>query len=463
MKLSTMRLADRWIGLPMCLTLTIVLAAGRALRAAGHRLLLGIAERPEWVERPVRSILFVKLAEQGSTVLAVPAIRRAVEMVGRENVYWLVFEENRFILDVMDLIPRENVISVRTGGLLATLGGCLGAVGRARRLGVDAAVDLEFFARSSAIFTALSGARTRVGLHGRGAEGPWRGGLMTHRARYNPHLHTASTFRHLVDLIGVDPSTLPASGIEAVIDDRPPPAFRPTPDELDRVAALLPAGVGDVGDVGGGGAVAGGGGSGGGGGGRLVLLNANCSDLIPLRAWPRERYVELARRLLAARPDVAVAFTGAKDEAPAAEELVRRIGDDPSRCFSLAGRTTLPGLLTLYTMAEVLVTNDSGPAHFATLTPIDVVTLFGPEHPSLFAARSPRNHVVHAGLACSPCVSALNNRQSRCADNLCMQAITVDRVLAEVTAALDARASGRGGGPGVVELKSAVRLRVVPS
>ena len=57
----------------------------------------------------------------------------------------------------------------------------------------------------------------------------------------------------------------------------------------------------------------------------------------------------------------------------------------------LAGKTTLRQLLVLYTLAEVLVTNDSGPAHFATLTRIRVVMLFGPETPELFAARTSRN------------------------------------------------------------------------
>ena len=85
-------------------------------------------------------------------------------------------------------------------------------------------------------------------------------------------------------------------------------------------------------------------------------------------------------------------------------------------------------LLVLYTLADVLVTNDSGPAHFATLTPIRVVTLFGPETPKLFAAVTPRNTVLWAGLLCSPCVSAYNNRMSPCCDNRCMQAITVDQV-----------------------------------
>jgi len=63
------------------------------------------------------------------------------------------------------------------------------------------------------------------------------------------------------------------------------------------------------------------------------------------------------------------------------------IGSD--RVIPLAGKTTLRQVLALYTRSEILVTNDSGPAHFASMTPIHVVTLFGPETPALFAARSP--------------------------------------------------------------------------
>ena len=85
-------------------------------------------------------------------------------------------------------------------------------------------------------------------------------------------------------------------------------------------------------------------------------------------------------------------------------------------------------LLALYSLSRVLVTNDSGPAHFATLTSIQTLTLFGPETPKLFAANSPRSHTLWAGLACSPCVSAYNNRVTCCNDNQCMQRITVDQV-----------------------------------
>jgi ADP-heptose:LPS heptosyltransferase len=111
--------------------------------------------------------------------------------------------------------------------------------------------------------------------------------------------------------------------------------------------------------------------------------------------------------------------------------------------MSLAGKTTLRQVLVLYTRSEILVTNDSGPAHFASMTPVHVVTLFGPETPALFAARSPNTTVLWAGIACSPCVNAYNNRQSVCRNNLCMQAITVDDVFEKVTALYDSRKSTR--------------------
>ena len=139
--------------------------------------------------------------------------------------------------------------------------------------------------------------------------------------------------------------------------------------------------------------------------------------------------------------NVQIAFTGAKNEAAKAQDLVKRVG--ASRCFSLAGETTLRQLLVLYSLADVLVTNDSGPAHFAALTPIHTVTLFGPETPLLFAALTPRNLPLWAGIACSPCVSALNNRQSACRDNVCMQRITPDQVFQAVCKSYLARESGK--------------------
>ena len=391
---------DRWVGAPLCFV------------ATGLRALL--TRRPE-PDTPVRRILFVKLAEQGSTVLACQALHDAVARVGRENVYMLVFEENRFILDLLHVIPPENVVPIRQDSFGTLLRTALAAVFRLRRLQIDAAVDLEFFARATALLAVASGAPVRVGLHAYFGEGPYRGDLMTHRVRYNPHLHTAHLFAALVAALDLPADRLPQFDLVPDLATRQPAPFAPAAREVDEVRAL----VGRHGGP----AVA---------GAPLILLNANASDMLPLRRWESARYVELARRLLAAFPEAAVSFTGAPDEAEKSRALARQVGSP--RCFSLAGETTLRQLLVLYGLADVLVTNDSGPAHFAALTPIHTVTLFGPETPLLFSSLNPRNTALWSGLACSPCVSALNHRQSACRDNVCMGRLSVEQVYAAVSA-----------------------------
>ena len=394
---TKLQLIDRWLGVPVCFLLTLArkLIAG-SLPPAGP---------------PKGRILFVKLAEMGSTVLAHTAIRRAVEAVGRENVFFVVFAENRFILDLLDLIPPENVFAINAGDFRTLASSALETLRRIRAMGFDAAVDLEFFARSSAAFTFLTGARRRVGFQTFFGEGPYRGDLMTHRLLYNPYLHTSQIFALMVEALHADPRQLPTFGVPPPDTEAGENTFLPRPEEVDAVGEIIRQASGGRGV-----------------GAPLVLLNANASDLLPLRRWAPERYVELARRLLAEFPEACVVFTGAPGEAAAAELLVAKVSSE--RCFSVAGKTSLRQLLVLYTLSELLVTNDSGPAHFASLTPAHVVTLFGPETPRLFAARTPRNVALYAGVACSPCVNAYNNRQSPCRNNVCMQQITVDHVFA---------------------------------
>lgn len=386
---------DGTLGVAACFVLTL-------FRKLGDLLAGPPPEKP-------RSILFLKLAEQGSTVLAHAAIREAVNRVGAKNVYFLLFEENRFILDLLGLVPRENVLTIRTKSPVEMVISGLSRLAEIRGMKIDACIDMEFFARSTAAVAWMTGAPIRVGFHSYYGEGPYRGDLLTHRVLYNSHLHTSSTFTSLVLALDVAPDkfpTFPVSPPPSVA----PPAFEPSAEEKAEVRKLLDSLMPN--------------------GGKLVLLNANASDLLPLRKWKETNYIELARRLLAEFGDVSIGFTGAPSEAAKVEQLVKQVGSP--KCFCLAGKTSLRQLLIVYGLAEVLVTNDSGPAHFATLTTIDVVTLFGPETPLLFGAPSPRNHSLWAGIACSPCINAFNNRQTACRDNVCMQVISVDLVFETV-------------------------------
>jgi ADP-heptose:LPS heptosyltransferase len=163
---------------------------------------------------------------------------------------------------------------------------------------------------------------------------------------------------------------------------------------------------------------------------RLVVVNAHAGNLLPLRMWPVERFAELVRRLLADDPRVLVVLMGIAEGAEAAR-MIAATANDP-RCIDFVGRTrTLTDVIELFHQSHLLITNDSGPAHFATLTRIKSVTLFGPETPVLYGTLGEHAVDLYANLACSPCLSALNHRNSPCTDNECLKAISVDDVFVQ--------------------------------
>src|SRR5213076_1401755 len=222
--ISTLQHTDRWIGAPLCAILTFV---RRVFEAAGPP-----------GPRQVRRVLFIKFAEQGSTVLAYPAICRAIEMVGRENVYFVVFEDNRFILDVMEIIPDGNVITIATHILFGLPTGALRALLQVRKIGIDAVVDMVFLTRVSAILTFLTGAKSRVGFHTLFGEGRYSDDLMKHRLLYNHHLHTSQMFEAMVEALTRDSAVLPTFDFTPSVN-QPLARFRPSPSELAEINAFL--------------------------------------------------------------------------------------------------------------------------------------------------------------------------------------------------------------------------------
>jgi ADP-heptose:LPS heptosyltransferase len=402
LRTGTIRFLDYWLGVPVCGLLTVL-----------RRLL------PERRVAPQR-ILFLKFIEQGATVLALDAIARAARRVGRDQLFFCVFESNRAILDVLDVVPAANILCIRDRRLHTFAIDFVRALLIMRRRGVDTVIDMEFFSRASAIFAFLSGATTRVGLHRFTGELPYRGDLMTHRVQYIAHVHIAQQYSLLVEAAFLEPIDEPLLKFPLIeIAGRRETGYRfaATPDELERVRARFGSDPPSR--------------------RRIVLLNPNASDLLPLRKWDGARFVELSKRLLAEHPDVRIGVTGAPSERESSDRLCAQIGAE--RAVSFAGQTTMRELLALYSIADVLVTNDSGPAHFASLTAVHTVVLFGPETPRLFGSLSPATTVIWKELACSPCVSVFNHRLSPCRNNVCMQSITVDDVVAAVGAALAGR------------------------
>jgi ADP-heptose:LPS heptosyltransferase len=402
MKVDTMRAIDRWAGIPLTFLMTLVL---RPFARGG---------RP----KPKR-ILFIELSEMGSTILADPAMRKARAALDAE-LFFVIFKRNAASLDLLGTIPRENVRTLREDSLLTLAADVLGFLLWCRRKKIDTVIDLELFSRVTALLTGMSGASNRVGYYRFHNEGLYRGDMLTHRVAYNPHIHIAKNFIALINALTSAKPELPYSktaiGDDEITLPRLVPGGHETQAIEQRVAAAFPSFDSAR--------------------HRIVLLNPNASDLLPQRRWPVENFAVLGRRILERWEDAVILITGAPDEAPGAEDLRSRIGH--ARAVNFAGKSTLADLPLLYSVSALMVSNDSGPAHFASVTDMPTIVLFGPETPALYAPLG-RVTAITAGLACSPCVSAANHRKTACTEPVCMTAILPERVLAAVAGILDAK------------------------
>ena len=396
MKIDTMRRIDRRAGIPLCAVATILLRATAWLRWRSAR--------------PARRILFVELSEMGTTVLAEPAMRKARQQLSAE-LFFVTFTRNAASIALLGNFPQSNVFTISDASIFRLARDTLAFLFWTRRMGIDTVVDLELFSRFTALLSGLCGADRRVGFYRFHGEGLYRGEMLTHRVAYNSHIHVAKNFIALIDALLAPTPTVPYS--KTFVGDEEIKVSIPVPDEqtcaqmLAKIRSLVPFDPARQ---------------------RLVLINPNASELLPQRRWMSDRFAQLVGRILAAHEDVVVLITGAPEERAEAERLAAANGP---RSVSFAGHSALSELPALYAHAAVMVTNDSGPAHFSAAVGLPTIVLFGPETPKLYQPLG-NSRAIYAGLACSPCVSAHNHRKTACTDNVCMQAIQVDAVFAAV-------------------------------
>ena len=394
---DTMRKVDYWAGRPLCFILTLWYKLQR---------LFGLKE-PKYSEKP-KNILFVELAEMGSTVLAYPAIKKAKSMYPNANVYFLLFKHIDASMEIINLVPKENVLTIEVSSVFALIRDTLKFMITAREKKIDTVINLEMFARYSAILSYISGAKKRIGFHRYSMEGLYIGDFLTHKVIYNPHIHTAHSFIALVNSLQAPLSEIPMVKFSVANEKLEVPKIALDKKSKENIWNKLKEINPSINEK-----------------KKLILVNPNASKLIAIRKWPLENYAKLVKKLISDE-DTYVAIIGVANEKPDAEFITNYVKN--KRILDLTGKTTLRELIDLFNIGSVLITNDSGPAHFASLTNIRIIVFFGPETPELYKPMSENVTVMYSNFACSPCVSAYNQRLSPCNNNLCLKTIDVERV-----------------------------------
>ena len=401
---NTMRAIDHWVGVPLCAIASPLVALMDSIKNIFSR-------SPEVPKK----LLFIELSEMGSAILVDPAMRNA-QARGAE-LFFLIFKSNRASLTLLNTVKPENIFTIDSSSLGGLIKDTLRFLIVARHHRIDTVIDLELFSRFTALLTGLCGARRRVGYHIFHGEGLWRGFMLTRKVHYNPHIHITKNFLSLIHAAFAKQIEVPFSKIQipdsevrleqAVINSTALEKVRERIEKLAKEAGIEYTQ----------------------GKNRLILINPNASDLLPQRRWAQQRFSELIQGVHQQYPSDLILITGSPAEFAYVEKV--RVVANIKNALNFAGQVSFIELPPLYTLSDVMVTNDSGPGHFSAVTPLRTVVLFGPETPALYGSIG-NSIPITANLACSPCVSAANHRKTPCQDNVCMQAITVSQVLDKV-------------------------------
>ena len=234
----------------------------------------------------------------------------------------------------------------------------------------------------------------------------YRGDFFNRPVLYNPYQHIAQQFVTLAEAVGsTDVPTVKRLVSQSSL--RLPPLLL-QPGELDAARDALGQRHASIAN-------------------RPLVFLCPGAGLLPIRAWPVESFSTVARHFV--EQGYAVAIVGVAAD----REVAQRIQQDcqHAACIDLTGYTkTMRDVAVLLHLGVLLITNDGGTGHIASLTPISSIVLFGPETPMLYGTLSPRAVNLYKPLSCSPCLTAYNHQRSPCdGNNVCLKSISPQEVL----------------------------------
>ena len=145
----------------------------------------------------------------------------------------------------------------------------------------------------------------------------------------------------------------------------------------------------------------------------------------PSKRWPARHFAALARKLSAL--GYAVWLFGSERDRAIGEEISAA---SAGAATNLCGRTDLASAIDLLSLAEVVVSNDSGLMHVAAGVGRPVVALYGSSSPEHTPPLARSHRIVRTGIECSPCFA----RECPLGHFKCMKELAPERVMEEIAA-----------------------------
>ncbi|MHC4264907.1 MAG: lipopolysaccharide heptosyltransferase II [Planctomycetota bacterium] len=152
----------------------------------------------------------------------------------------------------------------------------------------------------------------------------------------------------------------------------------------------------------------------------------------PSKCWPSERFSKTADWLVSNyNAKVVVSVAPEPAEIKIADEISNQ---SQNSLINLAKRPMSIGeLKSLFSMADLVICNDTGPRHIAIAFGRKVVTMFGPNDPAWTDTGHEDEIQIVGGAHCAPCTKSVCTQK----EHICMESITVEKVCEAAKELLD--------------------------
>jgi heptosyltransferase-2 len=327
----------------------------------------------------------------GDAVMSTPALERLRSSFPQARLALLATPRTAGLFDSSPLVDEVIEYRRREEGL--------GAFFQTARLLRERRFDLAVLfqnAFEAALLAWCCRVPLRIGFAGQG-----RGALLTHRLRRGPqHRHRHQVHDYL-EIVAECERVCLGRNLESPISNPLPSLVASPPQKLAAARLLQNLGINSSSRP-------------------LVALNAGATNS-RAKCWPADRFAALADQLMDML-DARIVLIGAASERDSAGQVVRQM--KRRGAINLAGRTSLAELIGLLDACDLLVSNDTGPAHIAAALGRPTLTIFGPTNEFETAPTGRRAELIRAaGIECARCM-----RRDCPIDHRCMTRIAPQEV-----------------------------------
>jgi heptosyltransferase-2 len=143
----------------------------------------------------------------------------------------------------------------------------------------------------------------------------------------------------------------------------------------------------------------------------------------PAKQWPAKYYAEIAKQKI--RQGWQVWLFGSDKDKQVAGQINQAT---QSLCHDFSGKTTMAEAVDLMSLANTVVTNDSGLMHVAAALDKKIIAIYGSSDPDFTPPLNFKAKVISLDLDCSPCFK----RECPLAHTNCLNKIMPETILAEI-------------------------------